>query len=167
MNCIKVKINNKECLLDLEDAQVLVDHDWHLHINKTNGAFYLRGWDKDNKKKILMHRLIMQAKVSEQVDHINGNSLDNRKDNLRICNHSENVRNRKKPKSNTSGYKGVSWCRASSKWKALIGINNKRIYLGIFNCKHKAALAYNEAAIKYHGEYAMLNAVEEVMSDVE
>ncbi len=106
-----------------------------------------------------MHREILGLDHGDrrQVDHINGDGLDNRKENLRICDTSKNVINRSIGKINTSGYKGVNWRKKSKKWVARIGFNNKRIYLGDFNNKEDAARAYDTAALKYYGEFAKLN----------
>ena len=89
-----------------------------------------------------------------EVDHINGNSLDNRKSNLRICTHKENVRNQKLSAANTSGYRGVSWNKASKKWEAYIKVNQKRIYLGKFVDILDAARAYAKKAKECFGEFA-------------
>ena len=104
-----------------------------------------------------IHRLIMNADVKEVVDHINGDVTDNRRCNLRICTSQQNSCNRDKSITNTSGYKGVS--SEYGKWKASIQVNRKIFNLGRFATKEQAALAYNEAAIKYHGEFARLNII--------
>ena len=91
------------------------------------------------------------------VDHINGNPLDNRKSNLRICTNAENQRNRGVNKNNTSGYKGVCWAKQNKKWKARIKHNGKLIHLGYYKDKEEAARAYDKKAKELHGEYAYLN----------
>ena len=96
------------------------------------------------------------------VDHINGNKLDNRKQNLRFVTQQQNCFNskRKKPHPNSknpSHYKGVSWRNDRNKWRSTITKDGKRIYLGLFENAQDAALAYNKAAKKYHGKYAKLN----------
>lgn len=143
-------------LIDKEDLIYFVNRRWHPFKNRDK--LYVRGWIKDSKKKVLFHREILNAPPEKQVDHINGNTLDNRKCNLRLCNSTDNARNKSAYKSNTSGYKGVS--KAGKKWIGHIGVNKKKLYLGVFSTKEEAALAYNEAAIKYHGEFAKLNEVE-------
>ena len=90
-----------------------------------------------------------------EVDHINGDKLDNRKENLRVCTHRENGKNQKISINNTSGYKGVF---ANHKnWQAVIGVDGKPIYLGTYPSPEKAAEAYDVAAKKYHGDFANLN----------
>ncbi len=151
-----------EFLVDIEDIPKIFNQAWHRFSNR--GKIYVRGWDRNRRKKVLLHRLIMDVdNKNAQVDHINGNTLDNRKINLRICNSTQNIRNRPKHSNNTSGFKGVYKCE--SKWKVVIGVDGKRIYLGTFNCKQKAALAYNQAAKKYHKEFACLNNVKGGLSD--
>lgn len=99
----------------------------------------------------------MNAAPNEQVDHINGDGLDNRKSNLRICNGSQNRCNKGKPKNNTSGYKGVTWHTPNKKWVAQIAVNGKHSYIGSFKTKEEAAKAYNKKAKELHGEFARLN----------
>ena len=90
-------------------------------------------------------------------DHINGDGLDNRKQNLRICTHAENLRNRRLGKNNTSGYKGVSWHKLHKLWYAHISHNKKLMSLGYFKDKEEAAKAYDRKAIELFGEFAKLN----------
>lgn len=113
---------------------------------------------KGRRKIIKMHRLIMNTPFGMETDHKNGNRLDNRRNNLRVCTHSENQRNRPNPnRNNKSGYKGVYW--HEDRWIARIWFNSESIYLGRHTNKIKAARAYNEAALKYHGDFARLNAI--------
>ncbi len=121
-----------------------------------------RGYPQSRKminyktKYTYMHRLIMNCPEGSQVDHINGNKLDNRKCNLRICAHKDNCKNRPKPINNTSGHKGVSFSKCRNKWIAVIVSNKKRYYLGSFVNKEDAILAYRSACLEMHGEYANL-----------
>lgn len=141
-------------LVDVEDIPKIFNNSWHIFNNRDKK--YIRGWDKRLKKKVLLHRLIMEViDFKDQVDHINGNTLDNRKSNLRICSHRDNILNRDKYKNNSSGYKGVS--KSGDKWIATIGINNKKEYLGIFENKEDARIAYDNAAILNFGEFARIN----------
>jgi hypothetical protein len=87
------------------------------------------------------------------VDHINGNKLDNRRSNLRICTQAENQRNRGKQRNNVSGHKGVTWYARTSKWRVSIVLNKKHIHLGYFNLVSEAQKAYENAATEYHGEF--------------
>ena len=95
-----------------------------------------------------------------QVDHINGNRLDNRASNLRVCTHSQNQRNQTDRRTYTSSiYKGVSWHKGTQKWASNINVDGKMEYLGIFEDERDAAIAYNNAATLHFKEFASLNEV--------
>lgn len=130
---------------------------WYADKN-TRGVFRACGWVKG--KNMALSRFIMKPKAHLQVDHINGDSLDNRRSNLRVCTRSENNRNKKKISTNTSGFKGVSYRRDRKLWCAFIGLykNGKRTAknLGYSPTKEGAYKKYCEACIKYHGEFANL-----------
>lgn len=110
---------------------------------------------------ILMHRAIMGDKKGVHYDHINGDTMDNRKENLRVATLSQNMMNRKSNKGSSSQYKGVSWYKNGGKWRAYIKLNKKLIALGYYSKEEDAALAYNKKAIELFGEYAKLNIVAE------
>lgn len=141
-------------LVDDEDFEVLSRHKWHY---AAAGYACWREYSGQKSKVHFMHRYILNAKPGMTIDHINGNSLDNRKSNLRICSQQQNVWNMKKPRHNTSGYKGVSWDKERKRWAAYIKINKKKIYLGRFMSIKAAKEAYNKAAIKLYGEFARIN----------
>lgn len=103
-----------------------------------------------------MHRFLIGAK-GEFVDHINGDGLDNRKSNLRLCSNAQNVQNTGLTRANTSGYKGIRL--RNGRWDSRITCLNKTYHLGVFSTKEEAARAYNAAAIELHGEFARLNDV--------
>lgn len=114
---------------------------------------------KYKQKVIRMHRFICDAPPEFHVDHINGDTLDNRRENLRLCTRSQNLMNRGMPSSNTSGYKGVSRSKDCKKWRAQVKFEGATIYLGMFDTAKDAAVAYNETALKYHGSFAKLNVI--------
>jgi len=89
-----------------------------------------------------------------EVDHVNNDKTDNRFSNLRLATRAENLRNRLKKENLTSKYKGVYWCKKQKKWRAQITTNKKVIKLGSFADEFEAHMAYREAAVKYHGEFA-------------
>lgn len=97
-----------------------------------------------------IHRMIMSEPPGMVIDHIDGNKLDNRKENLRICTQQQNGWNRGKPSNNTSGFKGVCWHKQTQKWQAII--NHKHI--GYFKTAEKAYEAYVKAAQELHGDFA-------------
>ena len=106
----------------------------------------------------MRHRLIMSATdPAVEIDHKNGDGLLNTEENLRFSTHAQNLSNRGSQTGNASGHKGVGWFKRYSKWRAQIGVNGKMIHLGYFADKVEAALAYDAAALKYHGEFAVLN----------
>ena len=105
-----------------------------------------------------MHRFIMDAPKNCCVDHINHNTLDNRKSNLRIVTHKQNLYNYTKTAKKTSSiYKGVYLHKQSKKWCAQIKVNGNHLSLGLYDSEIKAAVAYNMAARYYFGKYAKLN----------
>ena len=111
-------------------------------------------------KILRMHRVIIGARAGELVDHINGNGLDNRRTNIRICTHSQNLMNSSNKKNCSSKFKGVYWHKKGRKWAAQIQMRGSYKYLGLFSSEIDAAIAYNNAAIENFGEFARLNAIE-------
>ena len=104
-----------------------------------------------------MHREIMLPKPRQEIDHQDGNGLNNQKFNLRICSHAQNMQSRGLPRNNKSGYKGVYWCKREKRWISLIGVGGNQKTLGRFFCIIRAAKAYDSAAEKYFGEFACTN----------
>lgn len=111
-----------------------------------------------NAKLGRMHRFLLKAPTGVMVDHINGNKLDNRRENLRLCNGSQNQANRISVRG-ASLFKGVTWQRRATGgcWKAQIVVNGDTFFLGSYPTDLECAKAYNEAAVKYFGEYARVN----------
>jgi len=149
-------------IIDSDDYDKIKDYKWSCsklgYVSSVINSY--KPGQKRNKiqKTIYLHKLIM-GESSKFIDHIDGNSLNNRKSNLRFCTQMENSRNQSIKSNNTSGYKGVSWSKSMRKWEASISPNYKRIVLGYFINKIEAAIAYNEAAIKYFGRFAKLNII--------
>jgi hypothetical protein len=111
-------------------------------------------------KHYLAHQLAfmwMTGETPPMVDHINHNGLDNRWSNLRPCSVKENALNKIRYSNNTSGYKGVHFCKKHQKWSAYISKDKKRSHLGYFESAKEAAKAYDTAAKRLFGEYAALN----------
>ena len=146
-------------IVDDEDYEVLNAFKWYAM--KHGNTFYaVRAISngKGRQKTISVHREILKPKKGLLCDHVNHNGLDNRRENLRVCTHQENMYNMQiSRKNNTSGYKGVVFYKPYKKWCAQIRFQNKGKTLGYFSNPRDAARAYNEAALKYHGTFANLN----------
>lgn len=143
----------KVALVDDEDFEELNKYKWC--VRKYRKTFYVCRSDGKicNKRVFLrMHRVIINTSEEMQIDHIDGDGMNNQKYNLRICTASQNCMNRKKRVDNTSGYKGVS--KSGERWRAIIWVNRKQIHLGYFINKLDAYKEYCEAAEKYHKEFA-------------
>lgn len=107
---------------------------------------------------IYLHRFIMNVPPGLEVDHINGNSLDDRHNNLRICRGQANKWNTQKQKRDKSSkYKGVCWHKTNKKWWAYIHLNGNRKHLGFFDNEDDAGEAYNQGALELFGVFAQLN----------
>lgn len=145
----------KVALVDLDDLEMVSGNKW-CAMKGRNGAYYAT-----SKDSILMHRHILGLSRGDRrvVDHVNGDGLDNRRANLRVCESKENLRNTGRSKRNKSGFKGVYFDKHRGRWAAAICINNKRIALGRFDSASEAALAYDQAAVAHHGEFAWTNSL--------
>lgn len=136
--------------VSIEDAARVAEHKWTLGEHQGRFYAYRSGGQR-------LHRFLTGASPGEEVDHINGDPLDNRRSNLRNCTHIDNGRNLTKWKSKTSSrHKGVCK-RPNGKFQAYIVVNKKQIYLGIFDNENDAATAYNNAALFHFGKFAKLN----------
>ena len=144
-------VRNEKFFVDYESFPVVKNVKWYYH-----GGYVA------SKKVGLLHRFLTKAPPGMCVDHINGDTLDNRLCNLRVCSHQGNMRNSRKQKNNTSGYVGVvRYFFNNSKFVAQITLDDRKIHLGIFDTAEEAARAYNTAAKKYFGEFARLNIIKE------
>jgi hypothetical protein len=149
-------------ILDQEDYYRLGNFNWT--INGSGNRYYaVRNvkTETGKTKRVYMHREIMNPPPGLCVDHKNNDSLDNRRENLRLATRSQNMQNRPKRKNTTSKYIGVHFVKATGKWDARIRYEGKLILLGRFDSEIDAARAYDAAARKYHGEFARLNFPEE------
>jgi hypothetical protein len=148
-------------IVDPEDYDRLSKYEWEAR-RMRNSPFYAARQDLNRSTKkykvIFMHREIIEIADGLFTDHINHNTFDNRKANLRPATQTQNNRNRRKFSGpSKSKYKGVYWKKHIKKWVAQIGVDKKVIHLGCFEKEKDAARAYDQAAKKYHGEFASLN----------
>jgi len=136
----------KVAIVDDEDYEYLNQFKWYAR--KHRNTFYAaRNIYRNGKQTVLsMHTAVMGRKKGLEIDHINGNGLDNRRSNLRFVTHRQNLQNRHTAK--TSKYPGVNWSKIAHKWRAYIEINGKQIHLGYFNNEYEAYLAYQKAVEK-------------------
>lgn len=152
---IPIGVNAKDgyAIVDKEFAY-LDRHKWSMTGN-SNGQGY-PGTNID-RQSVDMHRLIMGFPKGLEVDHINRNRLDNRLTNLRLVNRQQNSLNKTIQRNNPSGYKGVS--AESGKWRVKVVLSRVVHFGGLYACKHEAARAYNDLAVRLHGKYAALNKI--------
>ena len=144
-------------LVDDEDFEWLSQWKWQARWSGITKSFYVT-----RKGDIPMSSVIMNCPDNMLVDHINHQTLDNQKANLRICTSSQNQQNSRPKVGGTSRYKGVFWAKDRRKWRVLIGLQDAfgdrfQLRLGQFDIEEEAALAYDEAAIEHFGEFAYLN----------
>jgi HNH endonuclease/AP2 domain len=157
---IKIPLTQgKVALVDDEDDERVSSMKWFAWRPKLSRVTYaVRSEILDGKRQtVFMHRFITGIPKGMQIDHINQDGLDNRRQNLRPATSSQNRQNRKSPSTNKSGYKGVSWCPVNKKWRVVIRAPGRYLSLGYFKDKIEAAIFYDAAAIKHHGEFACLN----------
>lgn len=145
--------NHGYAIIDEDDYERLSLHTWYHYKNEKYAYTRIDG------KKIYMHRFVMNAQSGQIIDHINGDTLDNRKQNLRFCTRAENSYNSKSRSRASSKYKGVTFDGSRKKWLVYITVDKKRFYIGAFTCEGAAANAYNYYAEKYHVDFAYLNDV--------
>jgi hypothetical protein len=142
-------------------AEVLVDDDvyewarkynWHFS-KKNHGRWYAKRYRRGIGDRAYLHREVMNFPEGKQVDHINGNTLDNRRENLRIADNFENARNRRIVVNNTSGVTGVRQLTGKDKWNAYVKVKGKRIHLGLFQTKEEAVAARQAGEEKYYSVF--------------
>lgn len=144
--------------IDEQDAH-LAKSKWNVLPSKGSGFYAKRAPTKEERARglnnVLLHRVILDAPAGVDVDHINGDGLDNRRANLRLATESENLRNQGKHKNNKSGYKGVHLYKG--KWVAQIQHHGRHHHLGVYDDPVEAARAYDKAANELHGTFAKPN----------
>ena len=158
MAIILVSSGKAQAVVSDEDFAALNAFTWHL-VGGRLKRFYAGRRDADGKT-IYMHRVVLNAPDGVQVDHINNDRLDNRRENLRLCNQSQNNANSSRRRTSTNTYRGVYWDRYNRSWRAWINVGGKGRSLGYFKNEIDAAIAYNKAALDAFGEFAVPNQIE-------
>jgi len=141
----------QNAIVDTKDFDWLMRWNWQALWSRTTKSFYAHRWGNH-----MMHRAILKCGPREG-DHINHNTLDNRRENLRKCTHFQNTRNTKIRSDNSSGFKGVSFHKVTDKWAAYGCVQGKIKHLGLFDSREDAARAYDTYAKMFYGEFATLN----------
>lgn len=150
---IKILKSNKgtKILVSDKDYDRVKKFKWKLC--PTTGILFIT----KNRKRISLHRFIMNPDKDMVVDHINGDRSDNRRSNLRVCSHKQNLANQKLNSKNTSGFKGVYYKKSKKKFTARIKVEGRLFFLGHFNNPKEAGEAYDRAAVEYFGGFAKTN----------
>lgn len=146
----KIPLPNEQfAIVDDDDYQRISQYKWHVMSNRNNSQAYA-------VTKIRMHRMIIDAPIGVMVDHINGDTLDNRKCNLRVCTNSQNQQNTSS-RGGSSRYKGVSFRIKSGKWIAAFQYNGIRHYCGMWDSEEDAARAVDKKRGEVCGDFASKN----------
>jgi len=156
MKEIKLRKSDRVALVDDADYEYLSQFRWYCVHEKHCYYAVSHGHIPGHPEPLRMHRVILGVNKGIMIDHIDHNGLNNQRYNLRTATHAENGRNRKP----NQGYKYKGVGASGNKYEAKIQYNNKRMNLGTFSTEEAAALAYNDAAKKYFGEFAYLNIIE-------
>lgn len=158
---MEIDLHGYKVQIDADDYDRVMALKWWLdrgQIKKRNKIYFYHSFYVSRHKtcNVALHRFILglSHKDGYLCDHINGDTLDNRKCNLRKCTNTENSRNAKRPVTNTTGYKGVYLNKPTNKYVARITVDNKKILLGYYSDPKEAYTAYCEASKKYHGEFS-------------
>jgi len=154
----------KVAIVDDQDYAELSKYKWYATNNRKRWYAGRHVGPRSHRKQVFMHRQLLNAPPGLQCDHINGDGLDNRRCNLRICTSSENSMNRRS-RGGTSEFKGVYWYKRNKKWRAQIRDDGKQYHLGYFQNEASAARAYNRAARNAFGEFARVNSLTELYAE--
>lgn len=144
-------------VIDSEDYEKVMTAAKNWQANDWGKTVYAQSRSPADHRVLMLHRVVMDAPSGMCVDHINHDTLDNRKSNLRIVTKQQNQCNVVKREGNSSRFKGVCWNKRAKLWYAYINVYGKRSHLGYYKSEEDAARAYDEASLKLHGEYGLRN----------
>ena len=143
-----------EAVIDAADAAFVGQWNWCARVSRGHAYAGRAGSKKLGETKIkLLHRELLRAPDNLFVDHASGDGLDDRRQNLRLATPTQNHRNQRTSKANTSGAKGVSWHKRIGRWAANISVDGKSLHLGYYDTKELAQAAYAAASAEHHGEF--------------
>lgn len=145
----------KRAIVDADTYDYLNQFKWHLN---SDGYPQHSFWNKETKKDVdkKMHQIVMNTPKGMDTDHISADKLDNRRNNLRVCTHSQNMMNRSRQSNNTSGYKNIYWSEQHKQYRIIMVVSKKRYNLGLYRTIDGAVKARNKFLDKLHGQYANL-----------
>ena len=161
MKCVDLT-NGYSAIVDDADYEHVSKHKWFSMIRRradgTERVYAARNAKLADGRRTTqyMHNVLAGTQKGMCTDHVDGNGLNNRRSNLRVCTQTENARNTC-PRKGSSKYKGVYWSSDKNRWRAQIRVRGKSFYIGCFTNETDAARAYDAAAMKLHGEFARLN----------
>ncbi len=163
----EIKLTNSErvALVDDEDFEEISKYKWHFHGGRARTTRHDPKKYKETARRsrivgTYMHRMLLKAGPTDEIDHVDRNPLNNKKSNLRFCTRSQNIQNTPRRAMGSNTYKGVTYRKESGAWRARIVVNGKRLSLGEGRDPKELARLYNAAALKYHGAFAHLNTIE-------
>lgn len=151
-----------EAVIDAADVALVEGWNWFALVQRRKDGSvkcvyaWREAWHEGERRSLRMHRHLMESPDGFQVDHEDGNGLNNRRENLRVATHAQNQRNARARIDNSSGVKGVGWSSARGKWRARIRVDGTRHDLGFFRTKREAADAYADASAKFHKDFGRI-----------
>lgn len=156
----------KVAIVDADDYEWLIEGRWYA-VKRRNTFYGICKFKNEDGvwKHLYMHRAINKTPDGFETDHIDGDGLNNRRANLRTVTRKQNIWNIQPIRGSSSKYKGVHWSKIAEKWQAQIPAGNKTVWLGLYDSEEDAARAYNIAAVKYRGEFAYINQINEANTD--
>jgi hypothetical protein len=142
-----------EAIIGAADVPLVESWNWFAMVQSHTVYAIRKEYNGTKQRTICLHRVVMGEPEGLQVDHEDGDGLNNQRYNLRVASSFQNSHNRRVSSNNKSGFKGVCWNKGSGKWLAQIGFNSGKKYLGLFTSPEEAHAAYCQASKKYHGEF--------------